>query len=87
MCRTETYVVLQRQFQAFITAHASDDAQEPSDAAVAGAQQWLSIVEEAASSADACGKRLFKASLILMAYYHLFDTRKQSAALADTCPR
>lgn len=87
VCRTEEYAALQRHFQAFITAHASDDAQEPSDAAVAGAQQWLSIVEEAATSADVCGKRLLKSSLILMAYYHLFDTHRYSAALAETCPR
>ena len=87
VCRTEAYVALQRQFQACITAHASDDAQEPSDAAAAGAQQWLSMIEEAATTADACGKRLLKASLILMAYYHLFDTHRQSAALADICPR
>ena len=86
-CSTESYVALQRQFQALISAHASDDPQDPSNAAVVGAQRWLDIVDQAASAADASGKRTLKSSIILLAYYHLFDMHKYSAALAEICPR
>jgi len=70
-----------------ISAHASDDPQDPSSAAVVGAQRWLDIVDQAASAADASGKRTLKSSIILLAYYHLFDMHKYSAALAEICPR
>ncbi len=87
VCSTEAYVGLQRQFQALISAHASDNPQDLSDAAVVGAQRWLDIVDQAASAADASGKRTLKSSIILLAYYHLFDMHRYSPALADICPR
>ncbi|KAL0055748.1 hypothetical protein WJX82_004037 [Trebouxia sp. C0006] len=87
VCSTEAYVGSQRQFQALISAHASDDPQNPSDAAVVGAQRWLDIVDQTASAADASGKRTLKSSLILLAYYHLFDMHRYSPALAEICPR
>ncbi|KAL0023291.1 hypothetical protein WJX77_003895 [Trebouxia sp. C0004] len=87
ICSTESYVGLKRQFQAFISAHASDDPQDPSNAALVCAQRWLDIVDQAASAADASGKRTLKSSIILLAYYYLFDMHKYSAALAEVCPR
>lgn len=87
VCITEAYVGLQQDFQALISAHASDNPQDPSDAAVVAAQRWLDIVAQAASAADASGKRTLKSSIVLLAYYHLFDMHKYSAALAGTCPR
>ena len=87
VCSTAAYVGLQRHFQALISAHASDDPHNPSDAAVVGAQQWLDIVDQAASAADASGKRMLKSSIILLTYYHLFDMHRYSPALAEICPR
>jgi len=87
VCSTEAYVGLQRHFQALISAHASDEPQNPSDAAVAGAQRWLDIVDQAASAADASSKRTLKSSIILLAYYRLFDVHRYSPALAEICPR
>ncbi len=87
VCSTESYVGLQQQFQALISAHASDDPQDPSDAAVVAAQRWLDVVGQAASTADASGKRALKSSIILLAYYHLFDMHRYSPALAEICPR
>ena len=76
VCSTEAFVGLQRHFQALISAHASDDPQNPSDAAVVGAQRWLDVVDQAANAADAFGKRTLKSSIILLAYYHLFDMHR-----------
>ncbi len=87
VCGTASYLGLQRQFQALISAHASDEPQDPNDAAVVGAQRWLDVVEQAANAADASGKRSLKSSIILLAYYHLFDVHRYSPALADICPR
>ena len=87
VCSTEAYVGLQRHFQALISAHAPDDPQNPSAAAVVGAQRWLDVAEQAASAADASGKRTLKSSIILLAYYHLFDVHRYSPALAEICPR
>ena len=70
-----------------IGAHATQAAEESSEEGARGAQQWLGVVEEAASRADACGQRKLKAQMVLLAYYGLFDVHRHSAALADVCPR
>ena len=87
MCGEEDYLVLQQHFHAMIVAHATEAPEEADVEAANGAQQWLGMVEEAASRADACCLRKLKAQMILLTYYGLFDEHRHSAALADVCPR
>ena len=86
MCGEEDYLALQQHFCAMILAHATEAPEEAANEAANGAQQWLGVVEEAASRADACGMRKLKAQMMLLAYYGLFDVHRHSAALADVCP-
>ena len=87
VCGEEDYVALQQHFCAMVVANATEGSEEANEEAANGAQQWLGVVEQAASRAEACGLRKLKAQMILLAYYGLFDVHRHSAALADVCPR
>ena len=87
ICTHRDYAALQQQVEAMITAHATEEAQEASNEAIHGAQQWAGVVEDAASMADGSAKSKLKAEMVLLAYFGLFDQHRQSAALAAVCPR
>lgn len=90
VCGEEDYLVVQQHFHAMVVAYATDSSEPPIEddvEAAHGAQQWLGVVDEAASRADACGLPKLKAQIILLTYYGLFDEHRHSAALADVCPR
>ncbi len=85
--QTQPFRSLQQAFLIRVVAHASAEQHAATLDAAAGAQQWLSAVEQAAHVADVSGKRQLAGQLVLMMYYGLFDAGKQSSALADVCPR
>lgn len=87
LCGEEGYLALQQQFRILIVAYATEAPAEAGAAAASGAQQWLGVVEEAGSRAEGAALRKLKAQMVLLAYYGLFDVHRQSAGLADVCPR
>lgn len=87
VCGEEDYLALQQRFHTLIVTHATEAPAEADNAAANGAQQWLQVVEEAVSRAEGAAVRKLKAQTVLLSYYGLFDVHKQSAALADVCPR